>query len=134
MRRLLQVGAYLVSGSLYFWSGYALFAVLWSGFGWQLWWAKFAANVFGWSVNYTLQRFWVFGQTMPAGRRRQASGRYVVITFVDFILDYLIVAGFKRIGISPYASQFISAGAMTVWNYYWYRFWVFPEQQHGKRR
>lgn len=128
-----QAGEYLVSGGVYFWSGYGMFALLWSGLGWQLWWAKLAANVFGWSVNYALQRFWVFGQNMSARRRVHVSQRYIGITLVDFLLDYLIVAGLRHVGVSPYIGQFVSAAFMTVWNYYWYRFWVFPERAQSKK-
>ncbi len=132
MRRLVvQAGEYLITGGVYFWSGYALFALLWSGLGWQLWWAKLAANLFGWSINYALQRFWVFGRTMSARRRLHASERYMFITLADFLLDYLIVAGLRHVGISPYIGQFASAGLLTIWNYYWYRFWVFPERRHA---
>lgn len=128
-RRLLQVGAYLISGGVYFWSGYGLFAILWSGLGWQLWWAKLAANIFGWSVNYALQRFWVFGRTMQPQVHGRASRRYMVITLVDFLLDYLVVAGLRRGGVSPYAGQIVSASILTIWNYCWYRYWVFPERR-----
>lgn len=109
-----------------------MFALLWSGLGWQLWWAKLAANVFGWSVNYALQRFWVFGRDMPARRRIHVSERYIFITLVDFLLDYLIVAGLRGAGLTPYLGQFVSAAFMTIWNYYWYRFWVFPERARSK--
>jgi putative flippase GtrA len=43
-------------------------------------------------------------------------------------MDYGIVAGLKAAGITPYIGQFISSGFFTVWNYFWYRFWVFPTQ------
>lgn len=127
---ILQAGAYLVSGSIYFWSGYALFALLWSGLGWRLWWAKLAANIFGWTVNYILQRFWVFGRTMSRRRHLHVSVRYVAITLIDFLLDYVVVAGLQHAGVTPYLGQFISAGFFTGWNYCWYRFWVFPEERH----
>ena len=124
-----QIIEYLISGGVYFWSGYALFAVLWSELHWSLWWAKLAANVFGWSVNFILQRYWVFRHPSLKGKQTQVTARYIVITLVDFLLDYLIVAGLRTFGVSPYIGQFASAGFFTIWNYFWYRFWVFPPRK-----
>jgi putative flippase GtrA len=131
---LIQFIEYCVSGGAYFWSGYLIFFLADKGLHWNLWWAKLSANVVGWIVNYTLQRYWVFNNKGLKGHQTQVTGRYAVITIVDFILDYLIVAGLKNFGISPYLGQFASAGFFTFWNYLWYRFWVFPEKFTKKVR
>ncbi|MDB5160742.1 MAG: hypothetical protein JWO96_122 [Candidatus Saccharibacteria bacterium] len=131
---LIQIAEYCVSGGAYFWSGYLIFFIADKGLHWSLWWAKLAANVVGWIVNYTLQRFWVFNNKGLAGHQTQVTVRYAIITLVDFVLDYLIVAGLKSIGITPYLGQFASAGFFTVWNYLWYRFWVFPVKFSKKAR
>lgn len=125
---LIQFVEYMISGGAYFWSGYALFAYLWSGLHWSLWWAKLSANIFGWTVNFILQRFWVFRSSHFKGHMSEVTGRYIFITLVDFVLDYFIVAGLRVIGITPYIGQFVSSGFFTIWNYLWYRFWVFPEK------
>lgn len=131
---LIQFVEYMISGGAYFWSGYALFAVLWSGLGWSLWWAKLTANIFGWTINFLLQRFWVFRNPNLKGHASEVTGRYIFITLVDFMLDYLIVAGLNLIGVTPYIGQFISSGFFTIWNYLWYRFWVFPEKLKRKKK
>jgi hypothetical protein len=41
------------------------------------------------------------------------------------LIDYGIVGGLERIGITPYIGLFVAAGFFTAWNYLWYRFWVF---------
>jgi putative flippase GtrA len=125
--RLVQFVEYMVSGGVYFWSGYLAFYIFWSVLHWSLWWAKILADIVGWSVNYGLQRFWVFSNPELSEHRVEVTGRYAAITLVDFLLDYLIVRELKVIGISPYIGQFISAGFFTFWNYAWYRWWVFPE-------
>jgi putative flippase GtrA len=127
-RLVIQFVEYMISGGAYFWSGYLVFFVCDKGFGLSLWWAKLAANLVGWTVNFMLQRYWVFRNPALKGHLAETTGRYLFITGVDFILDYFIVAGLKSVGISPYIGQFISAGFFTVWNYLWYRFWVFPEK------
>jgi len=131
---VIQFVEYLISGGAYFWSGYLVFFICDKGLHFNLWWAKLSANVVGWTVNYTLQRFWVFNNKQLKGHNTQVTGRYAVITLVDFIMDYFIVAGLKSLGLTPYLGQFVSAGFFTVWNYLWYRFWVFPEQFKTKKR
>jgi putative flippase GtrA len=126
-RRILQFVEYMVSGGVYFWSGYLAFFVFWSLLHWSLWWAKILADIIGWAINYMLQRFWVFSNDTLGEHRIQVTARYAVITLVDFGLDYVIVWGLRDLGLTPYLGQFVSAGFFTVWNYLWYRFWVFPE-------
>jgi len=125
---LIQIVEYMISGGAYFWTGYLTFFIADQIFGWSLWWAKLLANVVGWIVNFILQRYWVFKNPNLKGHLGATSGRYIFITLINFVIDYLIVATLKNFGISPYIGQFISAGFFTFWNYFWYRFWVFPEQ------
>jgi putative flippase GtrA len=132
-KTLIQFVEYMISGGAYFWSGYALFAYLWSGLHWSLWWATITSNVFGWSVNYILQRFWVFNNKALKGHQTQVTTRYIIITLVDFVLNYFILYSLRRIGITPYIGQFISSGFFTIWNYLWYRYWVFPEKIKSKK-
>jgi len=130
----IRIIEYLVSGGVYFWSGYAAFFVFFSLFGWNLWWAKLGSNIFGWIINYMLQRFWVFNDPRLAKHKLEVTGRYIVITLVDFVLDYLIVYGLQRLGVTPYLGQFASAGFFTVWNYFWYKTWVFTTRLHRKHK
>lgn len=127
-RLLIQFVEYMISGGAYFWVGYGLFAFLWSGLHWSLWWAKLAANITGWAVNFTMQRYWVFNNKSLKKHQTSITSRYIFITLVDFLMDYGIVAGLKSVGITPYIGQFASSGFFTIWNYFWYRFWVFPAQ------
>ncbi len=127
-REVKRITEYLVSGGAYFWSGYLAFFVGDKIFHLNLWWAKLAANLFGWSVNYLLQRYWVFNNPKLSKHRLDVTSRYLLITAVDFIIDYYIVRGLKSIGISPYIGQFMSSAFFTVWNYLWYRLWVFPDK------
>lgn len=130
----IQFVEYAISGGAYFWSGYLVFFIADKGLHWNLWWAKLSANIVGWIINFSLQRYWVFNNQSLKGHQTQVTGRYMVITLVDFGLDYLIVAGLKSVGLTPYLGQFASAGFFSVWNYLWYRFWVFPEKFPGKKR
>ena len=123
---LIQAIEYMISGGAYFWSGYLTFFIIDKLLGGSFFWAKSVSTLAGWTVNYLLQRFWVFKNPKLANHQTEVTGRYVTITLIDFVMDYGIVYGLKTIGITPYIGQFISSGFFTVWNYLWYRFWVFP--------
>lgn len=128
-REVTRIVEYLVSGGAFFWSGYATFAVCDKVFHLNLWWAKLSANMVGWIVNYLLQRYWVFNNKSLQKHQTEVTERYIALTLVNFLIDFLIVWSLRRIGIIPYIGQFFSAGFFTGWNYIWYRFWVFPEHQ-----
>lgn len=133
-REVKRITEYIVSGGAYFWSGYAMFFVLDHIFHLNLWWAKLLANITGWVVNYLLQRYWVFNNPKLAKHKTEVTSRYIIITLADFLIDYLIVAGLKGIGITPYIGQFVSSGFFTFWNYFWYKYWVFPDKYPRKKR
>ena len=132
-REVKRITEYLVSGGAYFWSGYLLFFITYTGLHWSLWWAKLAANIFGWVINYVLQRYWVFNNPRLSKHKTEVTGRYIFITLVDWLLDYLIVFGLRSVGLTPYIGQFVSAGFFTFWNYIWYKLWVFPQKYPKKR-
>jgi putative flippase GtrA len=132
--KLIQFAEYMISGGAYFWSGYLVFFGLDKGLHLSLWWAKLGSNIAGWTVNYLLQRYWVFKNPKLRENQTQVTNRYIIITLVDFLMDYGIVWGLKSFGVTPYIGQFISAGFFTGWNYAWYRFWVFPEKLKTKAR
>lgn len=125
---------YFISGGAYFWTGYLVFFICDKGFHLTLWWAKLSANVAGWTINYLLQRYWVFDNPKLAKHKIEVTSRYLFITAVDFLLDYLIVRYLKSRGLTPYLGQFVSAAFFTGWNYLWYRWWVFPEKYPRKSR
>ena len=121
-----RLGEYMVGGTLYFWVGYALFAFAYSALGWNWFWAKVLGDIVGRVVNYVVQRYWTFSDTNKSESVHME--RYVVITVASIVIDYAIVGGLKALGLSPYIGQLISAGFFTIWNYLWYKYWVFPEK------
>lgn len=129
----IQFTEYLISGGAYFWVGYVLLDYFYYALHWNLWWSTIVSNVIGWTVNFVLQRFWVFNNKALAHHLTEVTGRYIFITLVDFVLNYFILYGLKVVGITPAIGQFISAGFFTAWNWFWYKFWVFPEKFAGKK-
>ena len=132
-REIRRFTEYMISGGAYFWSGYLVFFFIDKGLGAAFFWAKSISTLAGWTVNYILQRYWVFRNPELAKHKTQVTGRYIFITLLDFVLDYFIVYGLKSIGITPYIGQFVSSAFFTVWNYFWYKFWVFPEKFKKKK-
>lgn len=131
-----RIVEYMISGGAYFWSGYATFGFIDKVLGGSFFWAKSISTLVGWTVNFLLQRYWVFKNPKLAKHQTEVTGRYMIITLVDFVLDFLIVFYLKQMGITPYIGQFVSAGFFTVWNYIWYKYWVFPDKfkSQTKRR
>lgn len=132
-REIKRMTEYMISGGAYFWSGYLVFFIIDKGLGLAFFWAKTVSMLFGWTVNFILQRYWVFRNPELKKHQTEVTARYIIITLVDFVMDYFLVWGLKIIGITPYIGQFISAGFFTVWNYLWYKYWVFPEKFAKKK-
>jgi putative flippase GtrA len=128
-----QLVNYLIGGGLYFITGYAAFYVFYHFFHWTLFYATILSNTIGWTANYFINRFWVFEHPSLKKNALRISTKYTILTLADFLISYLILKGLKSVGISPYIGQFISAiGFFTIWNYYWYKLWVFRTPSGGK--
>lgn len=131
---LIQLVQYSIVGGAWFWSGYAMFALCDQVFGLNLWWSKLIANLFGLSVNFLLQRIWVFARNQQKVQKLNVvTSRYVILTIVNLFVDYLIIRVLKdTFSVSPYVGQFVAAGFFWGWNYLWYRYWVFAQSSKRK--
>ncbi len=91
-KRLIQFIEYMIGGGVYFWSGLAVFAMLYSGLeiDWLL--AKMAADVVGFSLSYFVQRYWVFNDPRLKRKNTQTGLRYFLISAVTLAVDYGIVS------------------------------------------
>src|SRR5579859_2388311 len=130
---IVQFVEYMVSGGAYFWVGYVILNYLYYSLHWSLWWSTIVSNTIGWAVNFLLQRYWVFKNPHLKKHLGRVTGRYIFITLIDFGLNYLILYQLRLVGITPALGQFVSAGFFTVWNYVWYKYWVFPERLPAPR-
>ena len=129
---LTQVAEYLVAGGAWFWSGYIIIIVLDDII--PLFWANLIGNAVGITINFLLNKFWVFKTKKKKSDLLNTTRRYVVYTALNaFLLNYLILQGLRNIGIEPEFGQFIAAGFFTIWNFIWYKLWVFKGQNTPKR-
>ncbi len=130
-KELTRIAEYMVGGGVWFWSGYIIIVFLNGRV--PLFWANFAGNAVGITLNFIIERFWVFKTKRPT-TLAVATRRYVIYTALNaFLLNYFILAALKSVGIEPKFGQFIAAGFFTVWNYIWYKAWVFKGEERHKR-
>lgn len=126
----IQFAEYIVAGGAWFWSAYVITLVLDPIIG--LGWANIVGNFVGVTINYFLSVLWVF-KTKNNKHAMSASWRYIIYTGLNFILSAYMLKALRAIGIEPAIGQFISAGFFTIWNYVWYKLWVFKDTPHAKR-
>jgi putative flippase GtrA len=127
-RLLIQFAEYMVGGGVYFWGGLAVFALCYNVLHWHWFISKALADIIGWSANFTIQRYWAFYDSRLKGHDRTVIFRYALINGIDLIFDYGIVWIFVQHHLT-YAGFFVSAAFTTVWDYLWYRFWVFKPER-----
>lgn len=131
---LKRIVEYFISGGIWFWSGYILIVTLDDHIG--LFWANAVGNTVGFTLNFLLERYWVFKTKKPA-KLGVATRRYIVYTALNaLLLNYLILFVLEKNGIDPKYGQFIASAFFTVWNYFWYKHYVFKgmETHHAKRK
>jgi putative flippase GtrA len=128
-REIKRITEYVITGGAWFWSGYAMFALLYSVVGLDIVPAKIISYIFGLTVNFILERLWVFKAKDPSKQIDKVTFRYLLLSAANLGIDTLIVWGLAQFGVTPYIGQFVSAGFFTVWNYLWYKLWVFARNQ-----
>lgn len=131
-RELVRFIEYFVSGGVWFWSGYILIILLDGPLG--LFAANFIGNGVGITLNFLLERYWVFKTKKPA-KLGIATRRYIVYTALNaFLLNYLILLVLRENGVRVEIGQFIASGFFTIWNYIWYKTYVFKGMEPKPRR
>lgn len=129
-KELVRFGEYMAAGGAQFWSGYAAFAVFDQMLGVTFWWAKSISYFLGVTINFVLERFWVFRQKKVSRRQIESTAeKFYLLMLVNFIIDLGIVGGLRELGLTPYLGQFVSAGFFTIWNYLILKLWVFARKR-----
>ena len=125
---LIQFVEYMVTGGVWFWSGYILIVLLDNHIG--LFAANFVGNAVGITLNFLLERYWVF-KTKKQAKLSVMAKRYVIYTALNaFLLNYAILYALEEFaGLKPEIGQFIASAFFTGWNYYWYKNWVFKDKK-----
>ena len=130
--QLLQFLEYNVAGIAFFWSGYISLLAL-DHFGLQLWASSSISYTIGLTVNFLLERYWVFKENQSASVLMVATERYLVLSVVNLGLNYVALLGLTSLGIPIGLAPFLAAGLFTPWNWFWYKYWVFAQGHHAIR-
>lgn len=90
--------------------------------------AMIVGNTFGNLLNFMIQKMWVF---KPSGKKSATTiqaGRYTLFVIMNAAINYGLIIGLdKFFGISPYIGQFVAGLFFFVWNYLWYKLWIFKK-------
>jgi putative flippase GtrA len=126
-KELTRFVEYMIGGGVWFWSGYVIIVALDNHIG--LFWANVLGQTVGLTLNFIIERYWAFKTKRPTALL-VATHRYIIYTVLNaFGFNYLILLGLKSVGIDPAIGQFIASAFFTVWNYYWYKVYVFKGQE-----
>lgn len=121
---------YLIAGGAAFLVDLGLLALFRIVFGWPLWFATGAAFLLSFFFTYTVQRMFAFTSRAPHG---VAVMKYVALVAFNTGASVLIVESVNMTGAGWIAGKVIATVAMTVWNYFAYRYWVFAGKSKESR-
>jgi putative flippase GtrA len=82
-----------------------------------------AAFLMSFMLTYTLQRTVAFRSSEGVA---PSALRYTILVAINTVATTLIVAGTDGIGLPWEVGKVAAVVATTVWNYFAYRYWVFP--------
>lgn len=117
---------------MYFVVGYALFALCYGVLGWNWLLSKVIADVTGLAIDFIIQKTLTFRQQSKGSSRGSTASKFGVLSIVNIVLDYLIVGGLNKLGVTPYIGVVVSAVFFTVWKWFWYKYWVFKGKDKAR--
>ncbi|MEO9094813.1 MAG: GtrA family protein [Microbacteriaceae bacterium] len=115
---------YLVAGGLSFLVDFGLLALLHVVFGWPVWLATGTAFLVSFAFTYTIQRYFSFSSQVPHGA---ALVKYTILVIFNTVASVIIVALLDHSPLSWEGGKIVATAASTTWNYFAYRYWVFPK-------
>ena len=116
---------YLLAGGLAFLVDFALLALFREILGWPTWFAAAAAFIVSFAFTYTIQRFFSFRSDTPHGA---ALLRYTLLVIFNTAATAGIVAVSDQTSAGWIVGKVAATAATTIWNYFAYRYWVFPQR------
>lgn len=114
---------YLVVGGGAFLIDVGLLALLHDVFGVALVIATPTAFLLSFAVTFVLQRTFTFSS--DAGMASSAL-KYTSLVAFNTLATTGIVAGIAALGLPWVVGKIVAVGSTTVWNYFAYRYWIFP--------
>lgn len=128
---------YLIVGGLSFGVDFGLLVLLHQVFGWAVGVSTAAAFLLSLIFNFVVQRKVSFG----AHHKTHVSiVRYLVLVVANTVASVVIVELLAPTALGYMGGKVIATAAMTVWNFFLYRHWVFgaasgrSSQQHKQHK
>jgi len=122
---IVQFVFFNAGGVAFFVVGYGVFSLLYGLIGWPWLAAKIVGDACGWSVNFAIQYFVAFRQERHGHQPHVVFGKFTVISLVNLVIDYAIVALLAWLGVTPFIGLIIASQFFTVWKWLWYKHYVF---------
>jgi putative flippase GtrA len=122
-KQLSQFAKYQLGGLLYFVAAWVIITFGTKYIG--LWWSNLIGNGFGIGLNYLVQRYITFAG--KKGGHNTGGWRFVILTVVNLLMGCFLLKVQVSLGVPLWLAQFVNAGFFTVWNWVWYKYWVFKE-------
>ncbi len=123
--RLLKNSAvrYLIVGGLSFVVDFGLLAFFYQIVGLQIWLATGIAFAGSFVINYLLQRTFAFQSGIGHGR---GLFRYSALVAFNTLATTVLVTLLAATPVGWVLGKIITTGLTTVWNFFVYKYWVFP--------
>lgn len=116
---------YLLAGGAAFLVDAGLLALFLYVFGWPVWLSAAVSFVLSFAFTYTAQRLFTFKTTLPHGK---ALIRYVLLVAFNTVATSLIVTLLSGTPLTWAGGKVVATLASTFWNYFVYRYWIFPAE------
>jgi putative flippase GtrA len=116
---------YLVVGGLSFIFDFGVLWLLHDVFGVPLPISTPVAFLLSFVVTYTLQRTVAFRSSQGVA---PSVVRYSILVAINTVATTLIVWGADALGFPWATGKVVAVVATVIWNYFAYRYWVFPTQ------
>ncbi len=117
---------YNLAGMAFFVTSYVTLVGL-DYLGLPLWISSTVSYLLGLSVNFVLERYWVFDSSKDNSAFAVATERYIALSAVNLILNYVVLKVLETLGVPIAIAPFLAAGIFTPWNWFWYKYYVFAK-------
>jgi len=122
-----QASRFLLVGSVTFLGEYVVFYALYIIFHWNLLVSNSLSFGIGLSVSFMLNRIWAFKRTNYKRKMHHQAAIYLALALSNLVINNLIVAGLKDIGVDPRIGKVIAIGTIAIWNFLIYKYVIFME-------
>jgi len=119
---------FLTVGSLTFLTEYIVFYVLYVFLHWNLLVANSLSFAVGLSMSFMLNRKWAFKKQSYQRKFHHQAIIYIALALSNLVINNVIVAGLKDIGIDPRIGKVLAIATIAVWNFVIYKLIIFREK------